>query len=115
MKPPLFLSLLLLWAGTAAAQAPASSPQPAAAAKPAPTSSSPEPSELEKARLENLQLKFTLLDGQQRDLQSQYGALIQQIQAEHPGTYWDAKAGALKPIPAAKPATVKPALPAAAK
>lgn len=68
----------------------------------------PQLSELERAKLENLQLKFQLLNAQQQQLQAAYSGLVQQIQAEHPGFVWDAGASTLRPVPKpGKPEPVK--------
>ena len=59
----------------------------------------PEHSELQKTKLENLQLKFTLLQQQQTQLQNEYQILVREIQAEHPGYTWNAQASRLVPVP----------------
>jgi uncharacterized protein (DUF2236 family) len=75
--------------------------------------------EAEKAKLENLQLKFSLLGMQKKQipadeqqLQQAYSDLIRKIQVDHPGFYWDAQAAALKPIPKPAPAPDKSPTPA---
>lgn len=70
-------------------------PKTAEAPKPAPVLTL-----LEKVKLENLQLKFYLLQQQQTDLQNQYQALVQGIVAEHPGFTWNPQTSSLQPIPA---------------
>jgi len=57
---------------------------------------------LQQAKLENLSLKFTLLQQQQAQLQGQYQALIQSIVAEHPGFQWDAQTSHLVAVPPKK-------------
>jgi hypothetical protein len=68
----------------------------------------PQPTEVQRLKLENLQLKATLLSQQQQALQQEYGALIQTIIAEHPGYIWNPQTAALqpapKPVPQPKPA-----------
>ena len=71
--------------------------QPTAAdVKPTPL---PTLTEVESLKLENLQMKFTLLSQQQQQLQQTYTSLIQTILAEHPGYTWDAANSRLMPIP----------------
>ena len=69
----------------------------------------PQPTEVQRLKLENLQLRATLLSQQQQALQQEYGALVQQIIAEHPGYIWNPQTAALQlaPKPAAQP---KPAV-----
>ena len=69
-----------------------------AAAAPA---QAPSLTELQKAKLENLQLKFTLLQQQQTSLQGEYQTLVQSIVAEHPGFQWNPQSGSLVAVPAA--------------
>jgi hypothetical protein len=61
----------------------------------------PQPTEVQRLKLENLQLKATLLS-QQQALQQEYGALVQAIIAEHPGYIWNPQTASLQPAP--KPA-----------
>lgn len=67
------------------------------------------PTELERALLENIQLKMMLLSDEERSiperrqqLQQQYGSLVQQIEKEHPGSVWNPQTMTL--VPAPKPA-----------
>jgi hypothetical protein len=62
----------------------------------------PQPTEVQRLKLENLQLKATLLSQQQQALQQEYGALVQAIIAEHPGYIWNPQTASLQPAP--KPA-----------
>lgn len=104
----------LVGAALLLAQSPAS---PAAApAQHAPAPAAPQPTQLEKTQLENIQLKMMLLDDEERSLaprrqqlQQQYGALVEQIQSEHPGYLWNPQTAALVPAPkpAAKPEVKK--------
>ena len=114
MKRSLILFLALSTIPALAQQA----PKPP---NPAPTSAQPKPpsapvpsavpdgaaptlptlTELQKAKLENLQLKFTLLQQQQTQLQGEYQTLVQTIVAEHPGFRWDAQSSSLVAVPAA--------------
>ena len=81
--------------------------------KPAPpvvSVQTPEPTEVEKLKLENIQLKFTLLQTQlqalqteQQKLQGEYQAAVQAITSEHPGYQWDAKTSSLVTAPKATP------------
>ncbi len=66
-----------------------------------PAEALPQPTEFEKLQLENIQLKFSILTGQQQQLQTQYSSLIQKIVSEHPGTTWDAQQNRLIPAPKA--------------
>jgi Skp family chaperone for outer membrane proteins len=70
----------------------------------------PEPTEVEKLKLENIQLKFSLLQTEQQrlqteqqKLQSDYQATIQAITSEHPGYQWDAKTSSLIAVTKATP------------
>ena len=82
-------------------------------AVPPPPAAAAAPTELEKTQLENIQLRMMLLQDEEnslpqrkQQLQVQYGALIQQIQAEHPGFVWNPQTGGL--VPAPKPEVKKP-------
>ena len=55
--------------------------------------------ENESLKLENLQMKFALLNQQQKELGQTYTSLIQSIIAEHPGYTWDAANSRLIPAP----------------
>lgn len=90
----LILLLCAIGVGAALAQKPA--------APPAAPVQAPELTETESLKLENLQLKATVLQQQQRDLQSQFMALLQSISAEHPGFLFDANSRTFHPAP--KPA-----------
>ncbi len=77
-------------------------------APPAPPAAAPLPqaTDLEKAQLENVQLRMMLLEDEERSLpqrkqqlQMQYGALIQQIQNEHPGFIWNPQTASLVSAP----------------
>ena len=75
------------------------------------TEALPQLTELERTRLENLQLKFQLLQQQQQQLQQSYADTVRQIQTEHPGYIFDAQSSTLRkqPSPATAPAkTVEP-------
>lgn len=61
--------------------------------------------ELERTKLENFNLKFTLLQQQQMDLQQQYRALLDQVRAEHPGWVLNPQTSQFDPIPAATQTT----------
>lgn len=74
----------------------------AATPSPKPTPSSPQaatPTELQKVKLENLQLKASLLQQQQMQLAAEYNALVQQIVAEHPGYIWNPQTANLMKAP----------------
>ena len=83
--------------------------QQATQAKPPAPSAAPaqaQTTELEKTQLENIQLRMMLLEDEERSiperkqqLQTQYGALIQQIQREHPGFVWNPQTATLIPVP----------------
>jgi hypothetical protein len=62
----------------------------------------PQPTEVQRLKLENLQLKASLLAQQQQALQQEYSALVQAIIAEHPGYIWNPQTASLQPAP--KPA-----------
>ena len=82
--------------------APLASPQ----SSPVPSEAKPPAlSELENTKLENIQLKFRLLQVQQQALQEEYQTLVSQVQAEHPGYALDQQTNSLKPVP--KPAPKK--------
>jgi methionine-rich copper-binding protein CopC len=107
-----FLAVTALLLAQSPAPHPALSQPAPAASRPA----APAPTPLEKAQLENIQLKLMLLDDEERSiperrqqLQQQYGAMAQQIQGEHPGYLWSPQQGALVaiPKPAAKPEVKK--------
>lgn len=87
---------LMLTCLPAFSQAPKTTPAPAA------TAPAPALTELQKTKMENLQLKFSLLQQQQTELQGQYSALIQSIVAEHPGYQWNPQSSSLVAVP--KPA-----------
>ena len=70
------------------------------------------PTELELAKLENIQLRMALLQQEEQslpqrrsELQTAYGQLIQQIERDHPGYIWNPQINGLmkKPEPAAQP------------
>lgn len=83
----------------------AQSPKPPAA--PAHTSVQPKTAdltELQKAKLENITLKFSLIEQQKADqdvaekqLREDYQKEVQSIVAEHPGFQWDPNASKLVP------------------
>ena len=56
-------------------------------------------SELERTKIENLQLKYTLLKAQEQELQNQYNALVMGIEKEHPGYVWNPTTNALMKKP----------------
>ena len=101
MKRIILMTVLMFCAYTVAAQQ--APPQPA-----------PQLTELQKVKLENIQLKFQGLQAQVQDLQKQYTAIAQEVSQQHPGYMLDSQ-GNLIPAPKppeAKPkAEVKPALP----
>jgi len=81
-------------------------PAPAKPAAPAPQLASvpqAQITEFEKLKLENIQLKFSLLQVQQKQLQAEYQSTIQAIVAEHPGYQWDPQTSALVATPKATP------------
>jgi hypothetical protein len=101
-----FASLLLLLSAALVFPSPVVAQK---AAPPAVAAATPEPTELEKAQIENIQLRMQLLQEEERslpqrrnDLIQQYSQIIQRIIAEHPGYTWDSNRGALVPVP--KPA-----------
>lgn len=109
--------LLLAQTSKAHPAPPAAHPVPAAHAGGRVQPAMPQPTELERTQLENIQLRMMLLGDEERSipqrqqqLQEQYGALVQQIQREHPGFVWNPQTSALvpqlpvKPAPAAKAA-----------
>ncbi len=82
---------------SAASQTPAPKAQPAAA---------PEPqvlTELEQTKVENLQLKTTLLRQQEQVLNAAYLALAEQIAKAHPGFILNPQTGQLQPAPRPAP------------
>jgi hypothetical protein len=103
MKRIIAITIVMLGAYTVAAQQ--VPPQPP---------SGPQLTELQKVKLENIQLKFQGLQVQIQELQKQYSEIAQEVSAQHPGYMLD-QAGSLIPAPKpseAKPkAEVKPALP----
>jgi hypothetical protein len=68
----------------------------------------PQISELERTKLENLQLKFQMLQQQQQQLQQSYSELIHQISAEHPGYTFDPQTSSLRKIPLVTSTPAKP-------
>lgn len=68
-------------------------------AKPEPPKAPPVLTELEQARIENVQLKFALIQEQQAQLQALYQTLLKAIETEHPGYRYDAQAKAIVAIP----------------
>ena len=102
MKRIIAITIVMLGAYTVAAQQ--TPPQPP---------SVPQLTELQKVKLENIQLKFQNLQAQSQDLQKQYAAIAQEASQQHPG-YMLEQSGNLVPAPKAeekaKP-VVKPALP----
>jgi hypothetical protein len=112
----LVLSLAFAGAQEKKPEAPTKPPAPAAAA-PA-SDAAPQPTELERTKLENLQLRMMLLNQEEQSIperrsqiQQAYGAVIREIEAAHPGFAWNPTTNALmpKPAPAAKPAAPAPA------
>lgn len=113
----LFMGLALCFLSLAHGQKPTPAlkpptPPPAAATPAAPA----EPTELERTKLENIQLRMALLQQEElslpqrrQELQQQYGMIVQQIEREHPGYVWNPQAGGLVAVPVAKPAEKKPA------
>jgi|GEM_PF-7083667 len=83
-------AVLTVAASTLAAQS-----APAAPALPA-----AQISDVEQLRIENIQLKINLLRQQFTDLNTQYTAVIQQIEREHPGYAWDPATNSLRAVPA---------------
>ena len=91
-------------AALSAAQPAAPTPSALPAGKPVPAP--PAATELEKTQLENIQLRMMLLEDEERSLperkqqlQTQYGALVERIQAEHPGFVWNPQTGSLVAAP----------------
>ena len=76
-------------------------PAPAITPVPAQPALGQDLSELERTKIENLQLKYTLLKAQEQELQNQYNALVMGIEKEHPGYVWNPTTGALMKKPAA--------------
>ena len=101
MKRIILMTVLMFCAYTVAAQQ--APPQPA-----------PQLTELQKVKLENIQLKFQGLQVQIQELQKQYSEIAQEVSAQHPGYMLDQSGNLIlapKP-PEAKPkAEAKPALP----
>lgn len=95
-KPILAMTLLSLLAIPAIAQNPF---QKAPAAKPPTATLPPVLTEVQKLKLENIQLKFSVIQSQQQQLQTEYQALVQQLLAEHPGYRWDAQTQSLVAVP----------------
>jgi hypothetical protein len=92
----------------AAKHAPLVTPKPSEIAAPKPAA----PTELERTKLENIQLRMALLQQEEmslpqrrQELQVQYGEIIQAIERENPGYVWNPQTGSLvpKPIPAPAP------------
>lgn len=88
-------------------------PAPAKPVAPAPqlaVAPAPAPTDVEKLTLENIQLKFSLLQTQlkalqteQGNLQKEYQSTVLAIVAEHPGYQWDDKTSGLVAVPKATP------------
>lgn len=105
-------TLLAQAAHPSALPAPGAQSTPAHAAPPVPAPP-PQLTETEQLKLENLQLRATVLKQQQDDVQNQFTALVNAINAEHPG--WVLQPGgqfARIPEPP-KPAAPAPAAPKA--
>ena len=104
MKNRLMITVLALMAlaMTTAAQTPVTAQHaPAITPVPAQPALGQDLSELERTKIENLQLKYTLLKAQEQELQNQYNALVMGIEKEHPGYVWNPTTGALMKKPAA--------------
>lgn len=94
----LFLAVGAVFAQKAATPPP---PTPAAAA-----AAAPQLTDVQRLTLENLQLKATLLQQQQRELQQQFTSLLQGIQQTHPGWVFNPNTQQFTPAP--KPASPAP-------
>lgn len=112
MRKPFLLFVLVSSLSLAGAQEKEKKPTPPPAAAPA-----PQPTELERAKLENLQLRMMLLNQEEQSIperrsqiQQQYGDVVRQMEASHPGFIWNPTANALVP----KPPAPKAAAPAEA-
>lgn len=64
-----------------------------------PSDPPPRLSEVESLRLENLQLKATVLQQQQQQLQSQFADLIRELSDEHPGYLFNPNTRQFSPAP----------------
>lgn len=109
MRKPFLLLVLVSSLSLAGAQDKGKKPTPPPAAAPA-TATPAQPTELERTKLENLQLRMMLLNQEEQSIperrsqiQQQYGAMIREIEAGHPGYAWNPTANALvlKPAPPA--------------
>lgn len=78
-------------------QSPSQHANPPAARAPQTASPSWAPmlSEEENLKIENLQLRMTLLRDQENQINQQFAALIEQIEKEHPGYVWSPQANGL--------------------
>ena len=94
------LSLFLCATGSVAFAQQLPKPELAKPADPPPSLSKDESLELE-----NLQLKFQLLQNQQQALQGQYQAFVQGLNAEHSGYTFNVQTGQFVAVP--KPAEKK--------
>lgn len=107
MKRNLLFSLTLMSCLLVSAQTPktsSSTAQQASANVPAPTA---QLTEVERLKIENLQLKFGALQTQQQQLQSEYQALIQALTVSHPGYSWNPQTNTLVAIPKSAPVAEK--------
>ncbi|HEY1810634.1 MAG TPA: hypothetical protein VGG42_18880 [Acidobacteriaceae bacterium] len=98
----LVLLLCAIGVGAALAQKPAAPP---AAPIHAPERPGPQLTETESLKLENLQLKATVLQQQQQQLQQEFAVLMQSLSAEHVGYAFDPNSRTFRPLP--KPETSK--------
>lgn len=110
MRKPFLLLVLVSSLSLAGAQDKGKKPTP-------PPAAAPQPTELERTKLENLQLRMMLLNQEEQSiperknlLQQQYGDVVRQMEASHPGFIWNPTANALVP----KPPAPKAAAPAEA-
>ena len=109
----LILLLCAIGIGAAFAQHPALPPNAPEPPKAAPSAKAPDAppqlTETETLKLENLQLKATVLQTQQQELQQQFVALLNAISAEHPGFTFDPNSRTFRPAPKPAAAEKKPA------
>lgn len=74
-------------------------------APPAPAPAAPaQLTEIERLKLENIQLKFQQTQQAANNLQGEYQQEVALINAAHPGYRFDTQTGALVPLPTPEPA-----------
>lgn len=106
---PLTFAALIIAMGASLAfpQTPANQQSGAQAQSPVRPGPAPTLTEVERLKIENLTLKAQALEQQLQQLNQQYGALVSQFNAEHPGYSFNAQNNSFTALPPA-PAKTEP-------